>query len=128
MRTAAPVPVARTEGVRIILEDGRALIDGVSSWWTACHGYNHPHIRAAVTEQLARMPHIMLGGLVHEPALTLPRRLAGLLPGDLDHVFFSESGSVSVEIAMKMGVQFLRHHGRSGRTALFGFPHGLHGS
>src|SRR3546814_2740618 len=95
MRTAAPVPVARTEGVRIILEDGRELIDGVSPWWTVCHGYNHPHIRAAVTEQLARMPHIMLGGLVHVPALTLARRLAGLLPGDLCHVFLYESGSVS---------------------------------
>src|SRR3546814_11248178 len=120
MRTAAPVPVARTEGVRIILEDGRALIDGVSSWWTACHGYNHPHIRAAVTEQLARMPHIMLGGLVHEPALTLARRLAGLLPGDLDPVFFSESGSVSVELAMKMAVQFWRHQGASGRHPFAG--------
>ena len=85
-----------------MLADGRELIDGIASWWTACHGYNHPHIRQAVERQLAEMPHVMLGGLVHEQALTLARRLAALLPGDLDRVFFSKSGSVAVEIAMKM--------------------------
>ena len=76
-----PLPVARTHGCRIVLADGRELIDGIASWWTACHGYNHPHIRAAVERQLARMPHVMFGGLVHEPALTLARRLAALMPG-----------------------------------------------
>src|ERR1700747_1360266 len=98
MKTApAPLAVARTEGARLILEDGRELIDGIASWWTACHGYNHPHIRAAVERQLAGMPHVMFGGLVHEQALTLAGRLAGLLgPGDLDRVFFSDSGSVAV--------------------------------
>jgi adenosylmethionine-8-amino-7-oxononanoate aminotransferase len=96
MKTARPpLAVARTEGCRIVLADGRELIDGIASWWTACHGYNHPHIRSAVERQLAIMPHVMLGGLVHEPALTLARRLAALLPGDLDRVFFSESGSKS---------------------------------
>src|SRR5690606_10364567 len=101
MKTAmAPLAAARTEGCRIVLADGRSLVDGTSSWWTACHGYNHPHIRRTVEEQLARMPHVMLGGLVHEPALALAERLAALAPGDLEHVFFSESGSVSVEIAM----------------------------
>src|SRR5215470_16613426 len=76
MKTASPpLPVARTEGCRIILADGRELIDGIASWWTACHGYNHPHIREAVTRQAARMPHVMFGGLVHEQALTLARRL-----------------------------------------------------
>ena len=85
MKTARPpLPVARTQGCRIVLADGRELIDGIASWWTACHGYNHPHIRAAVERQLALMPHVMFGGLVHEPALTLARRLAALLPGDLD--------------------------------------------
>src|SRR5918999_4033566 len=104
MKTAAPPwPVVRTDGCRITLADGRELIDGIASWWTACHGYNHPHIRQAVGRQLAIMPHVMFGGLAHEPALTLARRLAALLPGDLDRVFFSESGSVSVEIALKMG-------------------------
>jgi adenosylmethionine-8-amino-7-oxononanoate aminotransferase len=103
------------------------LIDGVASWWTACHGYNHPHIRAAVERQLALMPHVMFGGLAHEQALTLARRLAGLLPGDLEHVFFSESGSVAVEIAMKMAVQFWLNRGLRGRTRFVAFKGGYHG-
>jgi adenosylmethionine-8-amino-7-oxononanoate aminotransferase len=128
MQTAPrPFEAVRTEGVRVHLADGRVLIDGVSSWWTACHGYNHPHIRAAVERQLACMPHVMLGGLVHEPALTLARRLAGLLPGDLNRVFFSESGSVSVEIAMKMAVQFWLNRGVRGRSRFVSFRHGYHG-
>src|SRR6201997_5826711 len=114
MKTAAPpLPVARTEGCRIILADGRELIDGIASWWTACHGYNHPHIRAAVVQQAGIMPHVMFGGLAHEPALTLARRLAALLPGDLERVFFSESGSVAVEIALKMAVQYWRNRGQN---------------
>ena len=97
MKTArAPLAVARTEGCRIVLADGRTLIDGIASWWTACHGYNHPHIRQAVERQLSAVPHVMFGGLVHEQALMLARRLAALLPGDLDRVFFSDSGSVAV--------------------------------
>ena len=93
----APLTAVATHGVRIRLADGRELIDGISSWWTACHGYNHPHIRAAVEHQLAAMPHVMFAGLVHEPALRLASRLAALLPGDLERVFFTESGSVAVE-------------------------------
>src|SRR5262245_25959571 len=73
-----PLPVVRTEGCRIILSDGRELIDGIASWWSACHGYNHTHIRAAVEQQLRVMPHVMFGGLVHEQALTLARRLSAL--------------------------------------------------
>ena len=75
-----PLPVAATRGTRIVLADGRELIDGIASWWTACHGYNHPHIRAAVAAQLERMPHVMFGGLANEPALRLARRLADMLP------------------------------------------------
>jgi adenosylmethionine---8-amino-7-oxononanoate aminotransferase len=128
MRTARPpLPVVRTHGCRIVLSDGRELIDGIASWWTACHGYNHPYIRTAVERQLARMPHVMLGGLVHEPAMTLARRLAGLLPGDLERVFFSESGSVAVEIAMKMAVQFWLNRGIAGRTKFVAFKGGYHG-
>ncbi len=111
------LPVARTQGCRIVLADGRELIDGIASWWTACHGYNHPHIRAAVERQLAGMPHVMFGGLAHEQALTLARRLAALLPGDLDRVFFSESGSVAVEVAMKMAVQYWLNRGVRGAHA-----------
>ncbi|MBH97947.1 MAG: adenosylmethionine--8-amino-7-oxononanoate transaminase [Rhodospirillaceae bacterium] len=117
----------RTEGVRIHLKDGRTLIDGIGSWWTACHGYNHPHIKAAVIEQLNQMPHIMLGGLVHEPVLRLTDRLVKLLPGQLNHVFYSESGSVSIEIAMKMALQYWTNKGIKGRTRFLSFRDGYHG-
>jgi adenosylmethionine---8-amino-7-oxononanoate aminotransferase len=128
MKTAAPpLPVARTEGCRIILADGRELIDGIASWWTACHGYNHPLIREAVVRQAGVMPHVMFGGLAHEPALTLARRLAGLLPGDLERVFFSESGSVAVEIALKMAVQYWRNQGQGRRSRFVTFRGGYHG-
>ena len=129
MKTAAPpLAVTATHGSRIVLADGRELIDGIASWWTACHGYNHPHIRAAVERQLAQMPHVMFGGLVHEPALTLAQRLVGLLgPGDLDRVFFSDSGSVAVEVALKMAVQYWRNRGRRHRTRFLAFRGGYHG-
>jgi adenosylmethionine-8-amino-7-oxononanoate aminotransferase len=128
MKTApAPLPVARTEGARLILADGRELVDGIASWWTACHGYNHPHIRAAVSAQLEAAPHVMFGGLAHEPAYRLAKRLADLLPGDLDHVFFAESGSVSVEIAMKIALQFWINRGVHGRTRFLSFLGGYHG-
>jgi adenosylmethionine-8-amino-7-oxononanoate aminotransferase len=125
--TRPPLAVARTDGCRIVLADGRELIDGIASWWTACHGYNHPHIRQAVERQLATMPHVMFGGLVHEQALTLARRLAGLLPGDLERVFFSESGSVAVEIAMKMALQYWINRGAPERTRFIAFKGGYHG-
>lgn len=128
MKTASPpLLVKRTQGSRIELADGRVLIDGVASWWTACHGYNHPHIRQAVERQLAEMPHVMFGGLVHEPALRLAQRLTALLPGDLTRVFFSDSGSVAVEVAMKMAVQSWVNRGQRGRTQFVAFKGGYHG-
>jgi adenosylmethionine-8-amino-7-oxononanoate aminotransferase len=128
MKTAsAPLPVASTRGSRIVLSDGRELIDGIASWWTACHGYSHPHIRRAVETQLATMPHVMLGGLVHEQALRLAGRLAGLLPGELTRVFFSESGSVAVEVAMKMAVQHWINQGVVGKSQFVAFKAGYHG-
>src|ERR1700704_3946567 len=123
----APLPVARTEGCRIILADGRELIDGIASWWTACHGYNHPHIAEAVGRQLGTMPHVMFGGLVHEQPLRLAKRLAALLPGDLARVFFSESGSVAVEVAMKLAAQYWINQGIRGRTRFVAFKGGYHG-
>jgi adenosylmethionine---8-amino-7-oxononanoate aminotransferase len=122
-----PLAVARTEGCRIVLADGRELIDGIASWWTACHGYNHQHIRQAVERQLSVMPHVMFGGLVHEQALTLAQRLTALLPGDLDRVFFSESGSVAVEIAMKMAQQYWINRGEPNKTKFVTFKGGYHG-
>jgi len=128
MKTAAtPLPVVRTQGSRIVLADGRVLIDGIASWWTACHGYNQSHIRHAVAKQLKQMPHVMFGGLAHEPALTLARRLAALLPGDLSRVFFSDSGSVAVEVALKMAAQYWINRGVKGRGQFVAFKGGYHG-
>ena len=119
--------MVRTQGSRIVLADGRELIDGIASWWTACHGYNQPHIRQAVERQLAQMPHVMFGGLAHEQALTLARRLTALLPGDLTRVFFSDSGSVAVEVALKMAVQYWINRGVKGRSQFVAFKGGYHG-
>lgn len=128
MKTVSPpLPVARTEGARIFLADGRELIDGIASWWTACHGYNHPHIRQAIETQLASMPHVMFGGLVHEQALRLAGRLARLLPGGLERVFFSDSGSVAVEIAMKMATQYWINRGARGKKQFVAFHGAYHG-
>ena len=128
MKTARPpLAVAATHGSRLVLADGRELVDGLASWWTACHGYNHPHIAAALRAQIERMPHVMFGGLAHEPAYRLASRLAALLPGDLNHVFFAESGSVAVEIAMKMALQFHINRGVTGRTKFLAFRGGYHG-
>ncbi len=109
--TRPPMPVVSSDGVRLTLADGSVLVDGIASWWTAAHGYNHPHIMKAVQTQLEAMPHVMFGGLVHEPALTLSRRLADMLPGDLNRCFLAESGSVSVEVAMKMAAQYYLNRG-----------------
>src|SRR5450830_1210994 len=128
MKTVSrPLPVVRTQGSRIVLADGRELIDGIASWWTACHGYNQPHIRHAVARQLKQMPHVMFGGLAHEQALRLAQRLAAMLPGDLTRVFFSDSGSVAVEVAMKMAVQYWINRGERGRSQFVACKGGYHG-
>ncbi|HET7166599.1 MAG TPA: adenosylmethionine--8-amino-7-oxononanoate transaminase [Pseudolabrys sp.] len=122
-----PLAVVRTHGTRITLADGRELIDGIASWWTACHGYNHSHIGQAVEAQLASMPHVMFGGLVHEQAFVLARRLAKLLPGDLARVYFSDSGSVAVEVALKMATQYWINRGIRGKNRFVAFKGGYHG-
>ncbi|MDE1907230.1 MAG: adenosylmethionine--8-amino-7-oxononanoate transaminase [Rhodospirillales bacterium] len=128
MQTAPlPMPVAHTQGARIILEDGRELIDGIASWWTACHGYNHPHIQQAVARQLEAMPHVMFGGLANQPAYRLATRLAAMMPGDLNRVFFTDSGSVAVEVAIKIAVQSRLNKGERGRTKILAFSGGYHG-
>ncbi|WP_419953242.1 adenosylmethionine--8-amino-7-oxononanoate transaminase [Methylobacterium sp.] len=128
MRNAAPpLEAVRTSGSRIVLADGRELIDGIASWWTAVHGYNHPHIRDAVAAQLDAMPHVMFGGLTHAPAERLASRLAALAPGDLDHVFFTDSGSVAVEVALKMAAQMWLNRGIAGRSRFLAFRGGYHG-
>ncbi len=122
-----PLPVVSAEGVRLRLADGRELIDGMASWWCAIHGYRHPVLDQAVSGQLARMAHVMFGGLTHEPAIRLAERLIGLAPPGLERVFLADSGSVSVEVAIKMCLQFQRARGQEGRTRLLTVRGGYHG-
>lgn len=128
MQTApSPVTITRTEGTTLHLQDGQTLTDGIASWWTACHGYNHVHLVRILTAQAQRMPHVMFGGLVHEPARKLAARLAALLPGDLERVFFTDSGSVAMEVAAKMALQYHMNCGTRGRHKLLSFRGGYHG-
>ncbi|MGH2854717.1 MAG: adenosylmethionine--8-amino-7-oxononanoate transaminase [Solirubrobacteraceae bacterium] len=122
-----PLPVVSAEGVRLRLADGRELIDGMSSWWCAVHGYRHPALDGAVREQLERMAHVMFGGLTHEPAVRLAERLVEMTPGPLERVFFADSGSVAVEVAIKMCLQYQRAVGRPERTRLLTVRGGYHG-
>ena len=122
-----PLPVVSTQGTRITLADGRELVDGIASWWSACHGYNHPHILKCVEQQLHKMPHVMFGGLVHEPALTLAKRLCTITPDGLNRVFFSDSGSVAVEVALKIALQYWRNTGKPHKDRFLCFRDGYHG-
>lgn len=126
-----PLPtytVASADGVRLRLADGRELVDGMASWWCVIHGYNHPALNAAVTDQLGRMAHVMFGGLTHAPAVQLAERLVALAPGgQLRHVFFSDSGSVGVEVAIKMALQYWQAAGRPAKSRLLALRGGYHG-
>lgn len=117
--------VSHTEGCYIILEDGRRLIDGISSWWSACHGHNHAHLLAAAKAQLDTMPHVMFAGLAHQPAYTLAQSLAELT--HLPHVFFSDSGSTAVEVALKIALQYHTNRGALNKTRFACLAHGYHG-
>ncbi|HTZ86847.1 MAG TPA: adenosylmethionine--8-amino-7-oxononanoate transaminase [Solirubrobacteraceae bacterium] len=123
----APLPVQSASGVRLKLADGRELIDGMASWWCAIHGYRHPALDDAVAAQLGRMSHVMFGGLTHEPAVRLADRLLELTPDGLDAVFFADSGSVSVEVAIKLSLQYQRALGHDKRTRLLTVRGGYHG-
>ncbi len=122
-----PLVVTSASGTRLRLADGREVVDGMSSWWAAIHGYGHPILDAALADQAARMSHVMFGGLTHEPAARLAELLVELTPPRLDKVFFCDSGSVSVEVAVKMALQYWRSRGRPGRTKLLTWRGGYHG-
>ena len=125
-----PLPVfaaARSYHNRIVLDDGRELVDGMSSWWTAIHGYNHPRLVAAAQRQAGRMPHVMFGGLTHAPAVELGERLLTMLPQGLARVFLADSGSVSVEVALKMALQYQQGIGQKQRTCFLTPRGGYHG-
>jgi adenosylmethionine-8-amino-7-oxononanoate aminotransferase len=121
------LPVVSAQGVHLQLADGRELIDGMASWWCAIHGYRHPALDAAAHAQLWRMAHVMFGGLTHEPAVRLAARLLALAPRELEAVFFADSGSVAVEVAIKLCLQFQRARGHAGRTRLLTVRGGYHG-
>ena len=124
----APVfPVVSARGVRLTLADGRELVDGMASWWCAIHGYNHPTLNEAVTSQLTDVAHVMFGGLTHEPAIILARKLVDITPRELQTVFFADSGSVSVEVAIKMAIQYWAAAGRPGKQKLLTIRQGYHG-
>ena len=125
-----PLPVYQVQsarGVRLRLEDGRELIDGMSSWWAAIHGYNHPALNRALRDQLRRMSHVMFGGITHRPAVELAARLLDLAPSGLEQVFFCDSGSIAVEVAIKMSFQFWRSRGQRRRDTLLTVRGGYHG-
>lgn len=128
MREPLPVyPIVSAEGVRLRLADGRLLVDGMSSWWAAIHGYNHPELNAAANQQISAMSHVMFGGVTHKPAIDLARLLLEISPTNLTKVFFSDSGSVAVEIAIKMALQFWHALGEPSKSKLLTIRSGYHG-
>lgn len=128
MKTApAPIEVIAAEGNTLVTAKHGRLLDGMASWWSACHGHRHPHIVQAIQTQMDKLPHVMFGGITHEGAERLATRLTKIVPGELSHVFFADSGSVAVEVAMKMAMGVARRRGHSQRRRFLAFDHAYHG-
>lgn len=119
-------PIVSAKGVELVLADGRKLIDGMSSWWAAIHGYNHPELNNAVTTQLSNMSHVMFGGITHPPAVSLCRKLLAITPEPLECIFLADSGSVAVEVALKMALQYWQAKGEK-RQRIVALKQGYHG-
>ncbi|EHR6736940.1 adenosylmethionine--8-amino-7-oxononanoate transaminase [Vibrio parahaemolyticus] len=119
-------PVASANGVHIKLEDGAELVDGMSSWWSTIHGYNHPHLNQAAHQQIDQVSHVMFGGITHQPAISLCKKLLSLAPNNLEHVFLADSGSVAVEVSLKMALQYWHAKGER-RPKFLTLRHGYHG-
>lgn len=119
-------PVASANGVHIKLEDGTELVDGMSSWWSTIHGYNHPHLNQAAHKQIDQVSHVMFGGITHQPAISLCKKLLSLAPSNLEHVFLADSGSVAVEVSLKMALQYWQAKGER-RPKFLTLRHGYHG-
>ena len=122
----APYEIVDAEGVYLYTRE-KKLIDSVSSWWSVIHGYKHPELNRALISQAEKFSHVMLGGLTHEPVKRLSQKLADWLPGDLDYTFFSDSGSVAVEVALKMALQYYMNRGETERTMILALEHAYHG-
>ncbi|MFW5446548.1 MAG: aminotransferase class III-fold pyridoxal phosphate-dependent enzyme, partial [Methylophagaceae bacterium] len=119
--------VVSAEGVRLTLADGRTMIDGMSSWWSAIHGYNHPRLNQAAQQQIDQMSHVMFGGLTHQPAIDLARKLIDITAQPLQKVFFTDSGSIAVEVAIKMAIQHWFAQGQTKKQRLLTVYNGYHG-
>jgi len=119
--------VEKANGCEITLSDGRTLIDGMSSWWSVIHGYNHPKINTAIQQQLGQFSHVMFGGLTHKPAIDLAEKLIAITPSKLERAFFSDSGSVSVEVALKMAIQYWNTQGKPNKQRFASPKSGYHG-